>query len=146
MESGIREDADPAGAPDDPLIGASAEPRRRPLTSLAEEELDAMRTARANGVSVSTLARQFGIHRGTVWMRNRQEWPNICDKYIETRLDFIARCEDVATASATPMWDQSKNTSEKYPRLGSSRVPTTRPRSRNRLNSSQLVSGNRPQA
>lgn len=26
-----------------------------------------MRTARANGMSVSTIARQFGVHRGTVW-------------------------------------------------------------------------------
>ncbi len=30
-----------------------------------------MRTARAQGVSVVTLARQFGVHRGTVWVKTR---------------------------------------------------------------------------
>ncbi len=30
-----------------------------------------MRTARANGVSVTALAHQFGIHRGTVWAKTR---------------------------------------------------------------------------
>jgi len=43
------------------------EPRRRSRTPLTDEEVDAMRTARANGMSVSTIARQFGVHRGTVW-------------------------------------------------------------------------------
>lgn len=62
----------PAGEQDDPLIGASAEPRRRPRTRLTDEEVDAMRTARVNGVSVSALARQYGIHRGTVWAKTRE--------------------------------------------------------------------------
>lgn len=31
-----------------------------------------MRTARVNGVSVSALARQYGIHRGTVWAKTRE--------------------------------------------------------------------------
>ncbi len=35
--------------------------------------------------------------------------------------------------------------SEKYPRLGSAKVPITSPRSRKRLNSSQLVSGSNAQ-
>ena len=61
--------AQPAGEPDDPLIEAAAEPRRRARTLLTDEEVDAMRTARANGVSVNELARQFGIHRGTVWAK-----------------------------------------------------------------------------
>ncbi len=30
-----------------------------------------MRTARAQGVSVNALARQFGVHRGTVWAKTR---------------------------------------------------------------------------
>lgn len=30
-----------------------------------------MRTARANGVSVTTLAKKFGVHRGTVWTKTR---------------------------------------------------------------------------
>ena len=62
---------EPDGEPDDPLIGASAEPRRRPRTRLTDSEVDAMRTARANGVSVTVLAKQFGVHRGTVWVKTR---------------------------------------------------------------------------
>lgn len=69
---GIREDATPVGEPDDPLIDASAEPSKRPRTRLTDSEVDAMRTARASGVSVNALARQFGIHRGTVWARIRE--------------------------------------------------------------------------
>ena len=68
---GIRDDPDPAGEPDDPLIGASAEPKKRPRTRLTDEEVDAMRTARAQGVSVNALARRFGVHRGTVWAKTQ---------------------------------------------------------------------------
>lgn len=71
----IRGDADPAGELDDPLIGASAEPKKRPRTRLTDEEVDATRTARAHGVSVSSLARQYGIHRGTVWAKVRRTRP-----------------------------------------------------------------------
>ena len=69
---GICEDPAPVGESDDPLIGAAAEPSRRPRTHLTDSEVDAMRTARASGVSVNALARQFGIHRGTVWARIRE--------------------------------------------------------------------------
>ena len=69
---GIREDAESEDEADDPLIGASAEPKTRPRTRLTDEEVDAMRTARANGVSVTALAIQFGVHRGTVWARTRE--------------------------------------------------------------------------
>ena len=69
---GSCEDDAPTGEPDDPLIGAAAEPSRRPRTRLTDSEVDAMRTARASGVSVNALARQFGIHRGTVWARIRE--------------------------------------------------------------------------
>ncbi len=31
-----------------------------------------MRTARANGVSVTALAERFGVHRGTVWAKTRR--------------------------------------------------------------------------
>ena len=31
-----------------------------------------MRTARAQGLSVKTLAKRYGIHRGTVWARIRE--------------------------------------------------------------------------
>ena len=69
---GTREDAEPEGEADDPLIGASAEPKKRPRTRLTDEEVDAMRTAREHGMSVKAIAKQFGIHRGTVWAKMRQ--------------------------------------------------------------------------
>ncbi len=69
---GICGDADPDGEADDPLIGASAEPKKRPRTRLTAEEVDAMRTARAQGVGANALARQFGVHRGTVWAKTRR--------------------------------------------------------------------------
>lgn len=68
---GIREDAESEDGADDPLIGASAEPKKRPRTRLTDKEVDAMRTARAQGVSVNALARRFGVHRGTVWAKTR---------------------------------------------------------------------------
>jgi len=68
---GIRDEADDAGEADDPLIGASAEPSKRPRTRLTDKEVDAMRTARADGVSVATLAKQFRVHRATVWAKTR---------------------------------------------------------------------------
>ena len=37
----------------------------------SDEEVDAMRTARAQGVSVNALMRRFGVHRGTVWAKTR---------------------------------------------------------------------------
>lgn len=62
---------EPAGEPDDPLIEAAAEPRRRARTQLTDEEVDSMRTARAKGASVNALARRFGVHRGTAWAKTR---------------------------------------------------------------------------
>lgn len=69
---GSDEDLEPDGDQDDPLVEASEEPRRRPRTRLTDEEVDAMRTARLNGVSVTILAKQYGVHRGTVWAKTRQ--------------------------------------------------------------------------
>ena len=73
---GPRGDAEPEGEadsePDDPLIGASTEPMKRPRTRLTDEEVDAMRTARERGVGVTALARRFGVHRGTIWARTRR--------------------------------------------------------------------------
>lgn len=63
--------SEPVGEPDDALIAASAEPRRRTRTPLTDEEMDAIRTARAKGISVTALAKQFGVHRGTVWAKTR---------------------------------------------------------------------------
>ena len=68
---GIRADTESEDGSDDPLIGAAAEPKKRPRTCLTDEEVDAMRTARAQGVSVNALARRFGVHRGTVWAKTR---------------------------------------------------------------------------
>lgn len=68
---GTRGDAEPEGEADDPRIGASAEPMQRPRTRLTEEEVDAMRTALKRGVSVNAVAKQFGVHRGTVWAKTR---------------------------------------------------------------------------
>lgn len=68
---GARGDTDPAGEADDPLIGASAERKKRPRTRLTDEEVNAMRTALAQGVGVTVLAHQFGVHRGTVWAKSR---------------------------------------------------------------------------
>ena len=68
---GVREDADAEGEADDPLIGASAEPTKRPRTRLTDKEVDAMRTAREHGVSVNAIAKQFRVHRGTVWVKTR---------------------------------------------------------------------------
>ncbi|WP_454301995.1 hypothetical protein [Salana multivorans] len=68
---GIREDAEFEDGADDPLIGASAEPKKRPRTRLTDTEVETMRTARAQGVSVNALARRFGVHRGTVWAKTR---------------------------------------------------------------------------
>lgn len=31
-----------------------------------------MRTARTRGVSVTALAKQFGVHRGTAWAKTRE--------------------------------------------------------------------------
>lgn len=57
--------AEPAGDLDDPIVEVATEPRRRTRTPLTVEEADAMRAARADGVSVTALAKQFGVHRGT---------------------------------------------------------------------------------
>ena len=65
----VRGDVEPDDESDDPLIGVAKEPRRRARTRLTDEEVDAMRTAREQGVSVSVLARRFGVHRGTVWAK-----------------------------------------------------------------------------
>lgn len=70
-DQGTFGDAEPEGEADDPLIGAATEPKKRPRTRLTDEEVDAMRTARAQGITVNTLAKRYGIHRGTVWAKTR---------------------------------------------------------------------------
>jgi len=68
---GARGDAEPEDRTDAPLIGASAEPRKRPRTPLTDEEVDAMRTACEEGVSGIALAHRYRVHRGTVWAKTR---------------------------------------------------------------------------
>ena len=68
---GVSDDPALDGEPDDPLIGVSVEPTKRPRTRLTVEEVDAMQTAREQGVGVTALATQYGVHRGTVWAKTR---------------------------------------------------------------------------
>lgn len=69
---GICEDAEPEGEADDPRIGASEEPKKRSRTRLTDTEVDAMRTALSDGLSVTAVARRFGVHRGTVWAKTHR--------------------------------------------------------------------------
>lgn len=46
-------------------------PGRRNRTPLTEREVEAIRTARDRGESVLSIAKRFGIHRGTVWQYTR---------------------------------------------------------------------------
>ena len=64
-------DVDPEDRSDGPLIGASAEPSKRPRTRLTDKEVDAMRTLLSQGISVKEVAQQFSVHRGTVWAKTR---------------------------------------------------------------------------
>ncbi len=66
----IREGAESEDGAEDPLIGASAEPSKRPRTRLTDEEVDAMRPP-ANGANVTAVATRFGVHRGTIWVKTR---------------------------------------------------------------------------
>ena len=61
---GIRRDADFEDGADDPLIDAAAEPSKRPRTRLTDKEVDAMRTARAQGISVNAVAKRLITDEG----------------------------------------------------------------------------------
>ncbi len=67
----IRAAAEVKDVADDPLIGASAETSKRPRTRLTNTEVDAMRTARALGMSVKGIAERFCVTRQTVWEKTR---------------------------------------------------------------------------
>lgn len=47
-------------------------PSRRSRTALTEKEVEAIRTARAAGESVLSIANRFGIHRATVWAHTKR--------------------------------------------------------------------------
>ena len=65
------------GMSDEPSGGSEAEPgivttpRRRTRTPLTDSQVDAIRTARANGESVVSISRRFGVHRMTVWTHTK---------------------------------------------------------------------------
>ena len=61
---------EPDGATDDEP-GVVANPRRRARTPLTEIQVDAIRTARANGESVISICQRFDVHRMTVWTHTR---------------------------------------------------------------------------
>lgn len=50
-----------------PETGMVMNPTRRSRTRLSKSEVEAIRTARANGESVTSICRRFDIHRMTVW-------------------------------------------------------------------------------
>lgn len=56
-------------ADDEP--GVVANSRRRAKTPLTERQVDAIRTARANGESMVSICRRFDVHRMTVWTHTR---------------------------------------------------------------------------
>ena len=51
--------------------GVVAKPGRRARTPLTESQVDAIRTARADGESVISICRRFDVHRMTVWTYTR---------------------------------------------------------------------------
>ncbi|GAB3745487.1 hypothetical protein GCM10028864_14700 [Microlunatus parietis] len=55
--------------------GVVANPRRRARTPLTESQVDAIRTGRANGESVVSISRRFGVHRMTVWTHTKDLLP-----------------------------------------------------------------------
>lgn len=57
---------EPQGAVEDES-GVVVNPRRRARTPLTNRQVDAIRTARANGESVVSICRRFDVHRMTVW-------------------------------------------------------------------------------
>ena len=56
--------------PEPPLMPV-AKPSRRARTPLTQSEVDSIRTMRTAGVSVNQLAKQFGVHRATIWEHSR---------------------------------------------------------------------------
>lgn len=52
--------------------GVVTTPRRRTRTPLTDSQVDSIRTARANGESVVSISRRFGVHRMTVWTHTKR--------------------------------------------------------------------------
>lgn len=51
--------------------GIVANPGRRARTPLTDNQVDAIRTARAHGESVISICRRFDVHRMTVWTHTK---------------------------------------------------------------------------
>ncbi len=86
--------------------------------------------------------------RGERGARCRDERETVCSRRACPALlgaRGCGRCRRGNQAGPLGCQVQSQVDVEKYPSVGSASVPMTRPRSRNRLNSSQLVSGSRAQ-
>ena len=58
-------------APSEPEAGLVSNPMRRSRAPLTAREVDAIRIARANGASVLSIAKRFGVHRVTVWEKTK---------------------------------------------------------------------------
>ena len=71
LEQGVSGGLDDGGVVDSTLIDTSAEPRGRTRTPLTAKEVDAIRTAHAAGANTTVLARQYGVHRATIWQKTR---------------------------------------------------------------------------
>lgn len=65
---GIAEEPKGAAGDEPNVVG---NPRRRARTPLTESQVDAIRTARANGESVVSICRRFDVHRMTVWTHTK---------------------------------------------------------------------------
>ncbi len=70
----------PANATSPPLVFGEGfdvveNPSRCSRTPLTEKEVEAIRTARAGGESVLSIAKRFGIHRATVWEYTKSSPP-----------------------------------------------------------------------
>lgn len=66
-EQAKRGDADDSELATETEPDVVSHPSRRNRTPLTEKEVEAIRTARERGESVLSIAKHFGIHRGTVW-------------------------------------------------------------------------------
>ena len=71
-EQGDRGGSHESSVVEEPDPGVLSNPSRRNRTPLTVKEVEAIQTARANGESVLSIAKQFNIHRMTVWEHTKQ--------------------------------------------------------------------------
>lgn len=63
--------ADSASSPAETLPGAVTNPKRRTRTPLTAQQVEAIHTTRDRGESVTSISKQFGVYRSTVWEKTR---------------------------------------------------------------------------